>query len=187
VPQVVKTFLWRAFNNALPTRENLFKRHVAEDPCCSICGNAAENTLHAIWSCPSARDVWGGDSSPFHKCASQGVHFMQVFDHCMGRFNREELCLFVVVSRGIWLHRNRFIFEGKFTPPNVVFSEASKSLEEFIRCHQAVNYLVQPGESIPATVANRWHLPPSGFIKLNWDTVVNAQDGWIGLEIVARD
>jgi hypothetical protein len=163
VRKVVKTFMWRSFDNALPTRDNLYKRHVAEDPNYSICGGTAENIIHAIWSCPSARDVWGGGSSPFQKCTSHGAHFMQVFEECMARFIREELNFFAVLSRGIWLHRNCFLFEGDFTPPNVILVDASKSSEEFKRCHNASKVLVQNGESILAMVADRWYPPSSGF------------------------
>jgi len=187
VPQVVKIFLWRVFNNALPTRANLFKRKVVEVCKCSICGSDDETTSHAIWSCPSTRDVWGGGSSPFEKCVSEGYNFMQVFEYCMGRYKQEELSLLAVVSRCIWLRRNKFIFEGEFTHPNVVFSKASKSLDKFTKCNRIVHDLEQPAECSPGPVHQQWHPPPSGFVKINWDVAINEKDGWIGLGIVARD
>jgi hypothetical protein len=36
--RVVKTFLWQACNNILPTKELLFKRCITTDPLCPICG-----------------------------------------------------------------------------------------------------------------------------------------------------
>lgn len=162
VPHVVKIFMWRALNNALPTRVNLFKRKVVDSPTCSICGCEDETTtLHAIWSCPSARDVWGGGTSPFQKCVCEGPQVMQVFYYCMQRYDREELNLMVVVSRCIWLRHNGF---GAFTHPNMVFSEASKFLEEFKRCNQADHVFEQPVESNPDTVHQCWQPPPPGLI-----------------------
>jgi hypothetical protein len=81
-----------------------------------------------------------------------------------------------VLSRGIWLRRNHFIFYGDFTPPNVILTDASKSQEDFKRCHNAARVLMQIGEPIPAMVADRWYPPPQGFIKLNWDAAVNGPD-----------
>jgi hypothetical protein len=34
---VVKIFMWMAYNNALPTRVNLFERKIVTDPLCPIC------------------------------------------------------------------------------------------------------------------------------------------------------
>ena len=41
--KVVKTFLWHACNNILPTRELLFKKRITSDPLCPICGLVAES------------------------------------------------------------------------------------------------------------------------------------------------
>lgn len=37
VPGVVKTFIWRVCNNALPTRDNLYKKNIILSPLCPIC------------------------------------------------------------------------------------------------------------------------------------------------------
>jgi hypothetical protein len=59
VPSVVKMFLWRALNNLLLTRQNLFKKGVTSDEMCPICGLEEESVSHIIWECQFARDVWG--------------------------------------------------------------------------------------------------------------------------------
>ena len=59
VPNVEKVFLWGACHDILPTRENLRKRKIVEDPLCPICGLEPETTCHVLWECPAARDVWG--------------------------------------------------------------------------------------------------------------------------------
>ena len=51
VPNKIKMFLWRACTDALPTRCNLVRRKVLDDPTCSMCGTGAENTMHALWEC----------------------------------------------------------------------------------------------------------------------------------------
>jgi hypothetical protein len=55
--QIVKVFLWKACNNLLPTKENLFKKRVVKDPLCPICGVEVENICHMLWRCPSSCDV----------------------------------------------------------------------------------------------------------------------------------
>jgi hypothetical protein len=94
-----------------------------------------ESTLHAFWSCPAAKDVWGSAKSGFQKCSFAGATFRALFEYCMEHFGRNELALLVVAAWCIWLRRNSFVFEGKFTHPNVIYNEAVISLEEFKSCN----------------------------------------------------
>lgn len=55
---VVKTFMWKAFNNGLPTRDNLFERKIIDDPRCSIYQRETETVSHVLESCLAAIDVW---------------------------------------------------------------------------------------------------------------------------------
>jgi hypothetical protein len=58
IPKVEKN-LWRACHEILPTRKNLKRRNITEDPLCPISGLEEETALHILWECPSARDAWG--------------------------------------------------------------------------------------------------------------------------------
>jgi hypothetical protein len=51
VPNVLKVFMWRECNNVLPTKVNLMKRKIVEDPLCPICGLEGETTGHILWGC----------------------------------------------------------------------------------------------------------------------------------------
>lgn len=44
----LKKYLWRACSEALPTLVNLQRREIL-DEICSQCGQAQEDTQHAIW------------------------------------------------------------------------------------------------------------------------------------------
>ena len=51
VPNKIKKILWRACSDALPTRCNLLRRKVLDDPTCPQCGIESESSLHALWEC----------------------------------------------------------------------------------------------------------------------------------------
>lgn len=53
-----KIKLWRTCHEILPTRSNLHKRKIIEDPLCPLCGRAPETVSHILWRCPSAMDAW---------------------------------------------------------------------------------------------------------------------------------
>uniref|UniRef100_A0A2N9GD20 RNase H type-1 domain-containing protein n=1 Tax=Fagus sylvatica TaxID=28930 RepID=A0A2N9GD20_FAGSY len=58
VPAKVKSFLWRACHDALPTNSGIFKRKVIPTPHCSLCRNQCEDSTHALWACPVVSQAW---------------------------------------------------------------------------------------------------------------------------------
>ena len=48
IPNKIKAFSWRAYQNILPTKMNLFHRQVIEDPTCYECGLGPETVLHVL-------------------------------------------------------------------------------------------------------------------------------------------
>lgn len=59
IPRSVMLFLWRACNEVLQTKSNLYKRMVVSVPDCPMCGIEAETTGHALWWCDAAQVIWG--------------------------------------------------------------------------------------------------------------------------------
>lgn len=52
MPNKVKSFLWRACRDALPTKVNLKKRKVISMDTCEHYHGELESALHALWKCP---------------------------------------------------------------------------------------------------------------------------------------
>jgi hypothetical protein len=52
VPNTVKLFCWRACNNLLPTKTNLFFKKVVDNMKCPCCEADDETIIHALWECP---------------------------------------------------------------------------------------------------------------------------------------
>lgn len=48
VLSVTKMFSWKAGNNMLPTKENLFKRKMVGEKICPIRNAKAETTMHVL-------------------------------------------------------------------------------------------------------------------------------------------
>jgi hypothetical protein len=114
---VVKMFIWRACNEVLPTRCNLFRRKSVESKICPCCEVEDE----------AAKDVWGCSSSCFQKFCFAGADFQSLFAYCMERCTKDELDLMATTARRIWLRRNAWIFEQRFEHPDIVYSEATKA------------------------------------------------------------
>ena len=62
VSNKVKTLLWKACNNSLPTKANLFRRKITTNAWCEICKQEDEDILHALYRCPDLQSL--GNSIP---------------------------------------------------------------------------------------------------------------------------
>ncbi|XP_042969001.1 uncharacterized protein LOC122301672 [Carya illinoinensis] len=88
VPGVVKFFIWRAGNDLLPTKKNLFRRKIVADQKCLLCGAEIETVMHALWE---ANDVWSDSQSLVQKWSSTESDFLHLWEKLMGRLNKNQL------------------------------------------------------------------------------------------------
>ena len=72
------------------------KRNIIRDNTCHCCQSALETTIHAIWECPAALDVWAGSSTMMYKCSTNFNDFMQLFEVLMNRLDAVGMELFLV-------------------------------------------------------------------------------------------
>uniref|UniRef100_A0A7N2MF44 Reverse transcriptase zinc-binding domain-containing protein n=1 Tax=Quercus lobata TaxID=97700 RepID=A0A7N2MF44_QUELO len=75
VPPKVRTFLWRACSEILPTRANLARKRLPIDPRCDICRHEEETVCHVLWECPLATNVWALFKGKLQKCIAAAPDF----------------------------------------------------------------------------------------------------------------
>ncbi|XP_042939506.1 uncharacterized protein LOC122274538 [Carya illinoinensis] len=122
VPVTVKTFIWKAIHEGLPTRKNLARRGVVDSALCPICKQVEETTCHVVWSCMAASDVWADQFSVVQKWDSRDMNFCSLWELLTTGLCLKQLEQVACVMRRIWLRQNQFIFEGKFADPKTVYS-----------------------------------------------------------------
>jgi hypothetical protein len=163
LPRHILLFLWRACNEILPTKNNLYKRKVVTDQLFPMCGSEAESVGHALWSCGSAQAVWGSCSGPIQKCSVGAEEFFGVFAALCDKLEDKDLERFATVAHKIWSRRNRVVFGGAVLPPNILIKEAFDLVEEFRNANLRAEDLGQGGQSSDG----RWIKPAPNCIKIN--------------------
>jgi hypothetical protein len=159
------------------------KRKIVSDPLCPICGLKVESVSHILWECSSTMDVWGA-CKPFQKLAITGQSFLTLFEE-IARSGREiDLRFFVVVARQIWMRRDKYVDKGIFAHLDTLVRQAHNSMEEHDATRASDGLARAPDGIAPG---QRWHAPPEGVYKANWDAALNIQNERIGLGSVIRD
>ncbi|KAK3230847.1 hypothetical protein Dsin_002728 [Dipteronia sinensis] len=169
VPPKVKIILWSACKNWIPTRVNLAQRKIPVDDICPICNRCQETTMHALWSCPSLKEV--RKSCGFMKGirCDDSVDFKVFLAFCKHKLQGDELPLFLIILWLLWFIRNQKI-HGTSEPPG---SNVYVWCYDFLSRFRAANF-VDNGSSFQEVIHDvKWQPPNDGFFKVNCDASIH--------------
>ena len=100
----IKNLVWRACRNSLPTKENLARRTIIDNPVCDRCKQASESSLHAIWSCGELDAIWEGESQWQCHRSFTFVDFKELLSWLIT--NQHNLEFYSSLAWLIWTQRN---------------------------------------------------------------------------------
>ncbi|KAJ0097104.1 hypothetical protein Patl1_28743 [Pistacia atlantica] len=93
-----KLFLWKACQDILPTKCNLVKKKLIEEPFCTFCCLEEEDVLHALWGCVAAKDIWSSCSLIFQKMNNNFTDFRELIMVLLSKLEEKYLAEFGVVT-----------------------------------------------------------------------------------------
>nr|POE67813.1 putative ribonuclease h protein [Quercus suber] len=179
VPNRIKTLLWRAGLDALPSRANLKKRKIISDDICPNCKLDGETSLHALWSCSALSQVWSPQFSWLQKKSRNSMSMLEIIQCCQEHSDCSDL--FASIISQIWTRRNKLRVGESVVPLAKIVGLATESLLEFQRA--------QPSSlSSPKPVSSsKWSPPPVGWVKINFDGATFGSKNLAGLGGVIRN
>nr|POF19212.1 putative ribonuclease h protein [Quercus suber] len=179
VPNRVKTVLWRAGLDSLPSKANLKKRKIVSDDLCPGCSLGSESTMHALWSCSALTPVWATKFAWLMEKTSNCLSLMDVIQCCQE--NSDCLDLFAMIISQLWSRRNKLRVGDHVAPLAKINALAADSLLEF-QCAQS-----PPQPSVKKVISSRWSPPPMGWAKINFDGATFKDKNLAGLGGVIRN
>ncbi|KAF5477203.1 hypothetical protein F2P56_003868 [Juglans regia] len=113
------------------------------------------------------------------------MDFFHLWKLLVHKLNQEELEKVAAIMRNIWLRRNKFVLEDKFSSPNRTIRATLKILEEFQRAQKD---LISNHSAIGTSRSvEKWKRPGEEMVKVNWDTSFDSSNLKMGAGIVLRD
>uniref|UniRef100_A0A7N2N2W0 Reverse transcriptase zinc-binding domain-containing protein n=2 Tax=Quercus lobata TaxID=97700 RepID=A0A7N2N2W0_QUELO len=133
-PPKVRNFVSQVCSDdILPTRANLLRRKIQVDPICTFCGQHDETTVHILWECPLARNVWALVRGKLQKCSADASNFYLLVRHLVDRLDSKELETWAMLSWALWNARNRYHFESLHSHPTAILQGATSLLDDYQR------------------------------------------------------
>lgn len=180
-PERVKSFLWLAAHERLPTNTHCVKCKVIASDMCSRCGEEAESTLHALRDCFYAKAIWA-------QLVPQGVlsHFMSIplrdwivlnlsYNHHSSNKPSWPL-IFSVASWLIWRWRTNALFQDAPTHgANSMATIMQMAREFWFTASTLSSSGLMKGRQEDRWI--RWIPPIPGYLKLNCDASISPITG----------
>ena len=177
-PGKIKHFLWKACINSLPTKENLLKRKILQEPDCPRCISEPESAVHAIWSCRCIKVAWDIDFDWVDRSSTSSDSFSDVFQKICS--NPALVPLFAVTAWSIWYQRNKLRLNDNPLPLQNIAGFAKNYLSKFRSLEKSHPH----GRS---SIIRRWYSPIVGAVKTNYDRAMFRESDKAGIGVVIRD
>lgn len=187
VPKI-RNFLWRACSNALPTFQNLHRRHIAKSPICQLCEVEEESIEHTLLLCPWVCTVWFGSPLGYKVDKARITtldRWLQGLTAVASTKTRkvELLSLVSYCLWAIWKARCNYIYKAIIPSPSHVIQQAISQHLEFIQANCRVLNI----PTLSRTHDERWKPPDQNFYKINSDAAWDKTTLKAGFGVVIRD
>ena len=181
VPNKIKNLVWRACRNSLPTKENLVRHTIIDNPICDRFKQIPESSLHALWSCGELDVVWEDDSQWQCRRTRTFVDFEELLSWLIT--NQQDLELFSTSTWLIWTQSNQVCLNKPSISSHLLAATAKELVAEFAQTIPLPPY--------PRLAANstqtRWRPPTQGMVKINCDGATFRDQKKYGIDVVIRE
>jgi ribonuclease HI len=181
VPKKIQVFMWRTLKDSLPSKLNLKKKNVVEDPTCELCGAPTEDILHALWVCPHVQTAWGKDTGLKGFRKSNFLNFTELWCQVRTLEPPVDLELFSTTCWAIWHRRNKVRLKQPVEKADHIPIFAREFLQEFQSC-QTLH--LPSSHPQPQT---HWRKPTTCSYKVNYDGAVFAETAEAGIGVIVRN
>ncbi|KAK3229388.1 hypothetical protein Dsin_001269 [Dipteronia sinensis] len=139
IPPKVKIFIWQACLNAIPSKENLWKKKVVSGPCCDRCASHVETSSYALFGYKKARLVWRESRFGNLLANLRTLFMLDVLSLLAGKIAADDLNLVCMISWAIWENHNFFLNNGKARDSDLVVCWALELMGEFMNSKRALS------------------------------------------------
>lgn len=136
IPNKVRHFAWRACKNALPTVDNLFRRHIAPVVLCNNCNTELKDPLHVVWGCKEVDIVRSNLSRINQTVTSPPTDFFDLISRSLQFHDDHRKKIFVLAAWLLWNCRNAIRLGLPSQPHSMITSLVGGMLQDFLNAQE---------------------------------------------------
>ena len=139
MPGCIKIFNWLLLQNRLWTCDRLQRHGWPNNYFCPLCVRNLETTLHLVWTCPLAREVWEKVAArrgcqqfnPGQQSNDESVAtvFKQIAANTQPVLRRASNIIMLLTCWELWQERNRCVFRRKIPSVQDITQAIEHSIE----------------------------------------------------------
>jgi hypothetical protein len=154
-PLKSKIFMWSTLFNKVPTWDKMRKCQIEGPGWCTLCKGDTETIEHILITCPFTKKVWRDAALLLRQqCEWNGPTLETTWESWLLEASHKNLkALPLIISWGVWLARNRAIFQEKATVAELVAAKSLSILEHFPQEKNAPSIRVSLPASIDHSIA----------------------------------
>lgn len=165
VPPKVRTFLWRACHEIIPTRAALTRRHVGTNPFYELCSNMEETGSHLFFQCSFFSCIWCEE--PFSLTLQASIQsFAAWVRQLQDSLNEAKFGLASVVCWNIWNFRNGWVHSSTRGDRESLVARSRDFLESF----KSARFNFSVGDGVNQNM--QWTAPSGAWVKVNFDAAL---------------
>ncbi|XP_074327916.1 uncharacterized protein LOC141665831 [Apium graveolens] len=107
LPGKVRNFIWRMCRDVLPTAANLINKQVNIVDRCLWCQTHIEDSMHILFRCTFAREVWAAVGMMELVLVVPGDTVFQVTKRVFQNANKDQGAMFGMICWALWYRRNK--------------------------------------------------------------------------------
>lgn len=163
VPPKIRFFLWSICQHTLPTKANLFRRHVSSDPECSVCETHTSETMeHLFFLCPWTSTI---SSHPQVNISILPTHITCIESWLIDKFAKRHhspgMEAVAAILWQVWKERNCCIFNRQ-KPNPIFFVEAAFATSSLVKHLSSTSTGATLSHTDPGSV---WRPPDLGVLR----------------------
>lgn len=186
VPHKIKVFLWRFCRNNIPVRNLLRHRGIHTVPIgCNMCVGDIEHLAHLFFDCNFAQECWKIVGLQYDMGEVEYVADWLL--NKMSNDTPENLGRIAAVLWGVWVARNKRIFENKNMSPAVTMNWSMTQIREWRDANKKRKMNGSNQRGSRQHHGGEWVIPDMGSRKMNVDAAVKEGHNSFSVGLVLRD
>ncbi|XP_062119272.1 uncharacterized protein LOC133833024 [Humulus lupulus] len=145
--KILLHFAWRGYHEIFPTLKGLNQRNISKHSVCPLCGFREDSNEHAVFWCPSSKEIWDRWDYPFMSHRKEDISFKEILLYASEILEKANFQKMLIIAWAIWFERNKRTHEHPARQGHQVFEWVTRYWESIRSTQRTTEQPIQNATS----------------------------------------